>query len=226
VRLLVIASHPDDEILGCGGMIARKIDEGHDVGVLIMSRGVRSRLSSMSDPATDEIEELHKATTAALTSLGVMSFEQFDFPDNRFDSIDLLDITKCLESAIQRFEPDFVFVQHAGDLNLDHAITCRAAMTACRPLPSTRVRGLFTFEVNSSTEWGFGKTGPSFTPDYFVDISDYLEVKFEALKKYQTELRSFPHPRSLEAVKALALLRGSQSGFEAAEAFSSIWRRE
>jgi LmbE family N-acetylglucosaminyl deacetylase len=135
------------------------------------------------------------------------------------DGVELLDVIKCLEIHIQTFEPTIVYTHHAGDLNIDHQITHKAAATACRPYPGQTVEGLIFFEVPSSTEWQIPSSSQAFAPNWFVDITDYLEQKKKALSPYSAEIRPWPHARSIDAVENLALVRGSATGVKAAEAF-------
>ena len=223
--ILVIAAHPDDEILGCGGVMSRRIQEGARVHVLILGEGVTSRSNLRELANRDELVELQDIARAANSLLGVTGIHFESFPDNRFDTVPLLEITKKIEEHIDAIHPDVVYVQHGGDLNIDHAITFRAAMTAVRPMKESCVRSLYAYEVASSTEWSFGQFSPIFQPNYFVNISETLGDKLKALGAYQSELRDFPHPRSIAAVKAQAAFRGAQVGFKAAEAFQMIWQR-
>ena len=220
-KILVIASHPDDEVLGCGGTIARHSELGDEVHVAILAEGITSR-DDKRDAAgrNNELAELKKAVKEAHGILGVASTYHHDYPDNRMDSIDQLDINKLVESIINRIQPDIVYTHHRGDVNLDHDRTHDAVVTACRPMPGNQgVREILFFEVQSSTEWQVPGTGITFMPDWFVDISKHLETKLEALRAYASEMRPWPHARSLEAVEHLARWRGSNIGVKAAEAF-------
>ena len=225
MNTLVIAAHPDDEVLGCGGTIARGAAEGEHVTIAILGQGAASRHANGDPGATREIRRLVDASHAAARILGATDVSHFGLPDNRFDSVDLLDVVKLIESLADELQPEKVYVQHGGDLNIDHAITFRAAMTAFRPLPGGCVRGLLAYEVPSSTEWAFGKFAPAFVADTFVDIAPYLDRKLAAMDAYAVELREFPHPRSPQALRMLAGERGSRVGLAAAEAFATIWRR-
>jgi N-acetylglucosamine malate deacetylase 1 len=211
--VLVVAAHPDDEVLGCSGTIARHVDNGDKVHVVFMSDGVTSRTYTNHK----EVKERKQAAINACHILGVKRKPIFlEFPDNRMDTIALLDIVQTLEKVINKIEPGVVYTHHSGDLNIDHKITNQAVMTACRPQPGFCVREIYSFEVLSSTEW---LTNNPFIPNYFVDISDALELKVLAIKAYNSELRSFPHARSIESIKALAKYRGASVGVSAAESF-------
>lgn len=223
--VLVIAAHPDDEVLGCGGSIARMSAEGRSVAVAILGEGGTSRHSAGSAEGAAEVAALKQCSREAARILGARDLVHCGLADNRFDGLDLLDIVKAVEELAARFDPELVLVQHGGDLNRDHELTFRAAMTAFRPLPGTRARELRAFEVASSSEWAFGKFSPAFVPDTYVDISAFLANKLDALRAYGSEIRAFPHPRSLRAVEAQAVDRGVCVGVAAAEAFQTIWRR-
>jgi len=211
--ILVVAAHPDDEVLGCGGTVARHVDDGDEVHVIFMSDGVTSR----TDIGSNEIEIRKQAKKYACNILSIVQPTRFlGFPDNRMDTVALLDIVQILEKVINEIEPEVVYTHHLGDLNIDHKITHQAVMTACRPQPGFCVREIYSFEVLSSTEWS---TNNPFIPNYFVDISDTLELKISAIKAYSSELRTFPHARSIESIKALAKYRGASVGIRAAEAF-------
>jgi LmbE family N-acetylglucosaminyl deacetylase len=218
---LVVAAHPDDEVLGCGGTMARLAAEGWRVHVLIVAEGATSReLVRDRDAHADALSELARAAQAANARLGVASVSLGDLPDNRMDSLDLLDVVKMVEEAVAQHRPSLVMTHHAGDLNIDHRILHDAVVTACRPIPACPVRELLFFEVASSTEWRPAVSAPAFAPQVFYDISGHLAAKREALSAYATEMRPFPHSRSIEAVEALARWRGASCGVPAAEAFT------
>lgn len=217
----VVAAHPDDEVLGCGGTIARMANDGHDVHVLLLGDGETSRASSFSDPIDSEaVTARNAAAREACAILGCASVESLELPDNRLDGVNLIDVVKHIEAFLLRFQPETVLTHHFGDLNIDHRVVHEAVLTACRPQLDHPVKKVLFFEVPSSTEWRFSGVVPAFAPNWFVDISSTLETKLEALKAYDTELRAFPHPRSLEAVEALARWRGATVGMTAAEAFA------
>jgi len=221
--ILVIAAHPDDEALGCGGTIARLTSEGNYVYTLILGEGLTSRDTSRDrNKREEEIRELKKQAEEANKILGVKKVYTFDFPDNRFDTVPLLDIVKTIEKIKEDIKPDIVFTHHYGDLNIDHQITFKAAMTAFRPTKDESVNEIYSFEIPSSTEWNGPYSLTHFMPDYFVDVSKRLKVKINALKEYETEISDFPHPRSLKAVELNAKQWGVKMGFEAAEAFKTI----
>lgn len=215
-NVLVVAAHPDDEALGCGGTMAKHADAGDEVNVIFLADGVSAR-----DSAKTEIELANRNSAAsdACKMLGVNKAYTLGFPDNRMDTIALLDIVKEVEKVIDEIRPEVIYTHHAGDLNIDHQIAQQAVMTACRPQPDFCVREIYRFEVLSSTEWSAPDATNVFIPNKFVDISDTIEKKLEALKCYQEEMRNFPHSRSLQSIEALAKYRGASVGKHAAEAF-------
>jgi len=218
--VLVVAAHPDDEVLGCGGTIARHADSGYQVYVLIVAEGSTSRQQERNRAQVqDELSALAKAAQTSGSILGAAGVELLDLPDNRLDSLDRLDLIKRIEECVERHQPECVYVHHSGDVNVDHRRLHEAVVTACRPSPGHVVKRLLSFEVASSTEWQPPGSAPAFQPNWFVDISDQWERKREALVAYSSEMRDWPHARSLEAVEHLARWRGAQVGVEAAEAF-------
>ena len=219
-RVLVVVAHPDDEVLGCGGTIARHADAGDQVQVLIVAEGATSRQEQRNrNQAIDELSALAQAAQKAGAILGAKGVELLDLPDNRLDSLDRLDLIKQIEERISRHQPQVVYVHHAGDVNIDHRRLHEAVVTACRPTPGQPVRRLLSFEVASSTEWQPPGSAPAFQPNWFVDISSQWPRKREALEAYASEMRPWPHARSIEALEHLARWRGAQVGVEAAEAF-------
>lgn len=218
--VLVVAAHPDDEVLGCGATIAAHTAAGDDVHVLILAEGATSR-TACADSAIDRtvLSRLSDAAQTAASILGVKSLHLAGLPDNRMDTLPLLDVVKIVEDYIAKYSPVTVYTHHCGDLNVDHRITHNAVITACRPLPCHPVRRLLFFEIPSSTEWQMPLSGAPFLPNCFVDITNTIPKKLEALNAYDLEMRKWPHPRSPKAVETLALWRGATAGFEAAEAF-------
>ena len=218
-RVLVVCPHADDEALGAAGTLARHASEGDVVSLLFLSEGVTARDPSFDFSARHrEIEERKQMARSAARHIGAQDPEFCDLPDNRMDGMELLDIVKQIEAAIVRLRPTVVYTNHANDLNIDHRIVHQAVLTACRPLPGASVRRIYAFETASSTEWESAGSG-SFRPVRYVDISDFIDVKLAAIAAYAHEMRSFPHPRSAEALRAQMMLRGAQAGVMAAEAF-------
>lgn len=222
MQALVIAAHPDDEVLGCGGTIARLAAEGNAVSILVLGEGITSRHSRRED-APRELLALHRQRAErAGALLGAREVKVLGLPDQRFDTLPLLDITHAIEAEINRLKPELVFTQHGGDLNQDHVITYRAALTATRPTAGHPVRRVLAYEVGSSTEWSFQSFEPVFRPNAFFDIDGFLEKKIAAMEIYESEARPFPHPRSARALRAAAERWGSASGLLAAEAFAVV----
>lgn len=215
--ILVVAAHADDEVLGCGGTMARHTAAGDRVHVVFVADGVTSRV----DAGDEELARRQQATAQACTILGASSSTFLGLPDNRLDSIPLLDIVQPLEGICAKLAPEVVYTHHYGDLNVDHRVTHQAVMTACRPLPGAVVREILTFEVMSSTEWGSVGLAP-FLPNLFVDIGAQLEIKMRALEAYALEMRAPPHSRSAEHMRCLAMHHGYSMGVDAAEAFMAV----
>ena len=219
MKVLVIAAHPDDEVLGCGATIAKHISCGDEVHVMIMAEGLTSRGDQSVTSNKEELSVLVRAAHKANEILGVASLSMYGLPDNRLDSMDRLDVIKLIEQKINKYKPECVYAHHAGDVNIDHRVIHDAVNTACRPVPGHSVRSLLYFEIASSTEWQIAGAAPAFLPTWFVDVSEFLGVKVEALHAYEMEMRDWPHPRSYQAVEYLAKWRGSTVGVEAAECF-------
>lgn len=216
--ILIIAAHPDDEVLGCGGTIIKLARQGATIHVAFLADGVLSRHNESSELQA-ELDSRRLAAQKACEILGSKTVYFGEFPDNRMDTIALLDIVMVVEKLIIKYQPDMIFTHHVGDLNIDHRRTHEALITACRPQLGSPVKTILCFEVPSSTEWQTPGSAPSFTPNWFEDISETLDCKLEALDAYATELRHWPHPRSSRSVEYLARWRGSTIGVEAAEAF-------
>jgi len=222
MRVLVVAAHPDDEVLGCGGTMARLSQEGHEIHIAIMAEGITSRHSQRSDAEASDLARLHQNAHAAAAKVGSRHVLLFKLPDNRLDTVPLLDIVKLVEDLIGKLSPEVIYTHHPGDLNIDHGVVHRAVLTATRPMIGQPVREIYAFEVPSSTEWSFQRLEPSFRPNVFVDVSRTLEDKIAALACYESETRDFPHPRSPEALEAIAKRWGSVVGCQAAEAFELV----
>lgn len=222
MKVLVIAAHPDDEVLGCGATAARLVIEGHDVHFAILGEGITSRHRNRADVDPAQVAALHQKAHAAAAKLGVKSLILHKLPDNRLDTVPLLDIVKIIEDLVDRMKPEIIYTHHGGDLNIDHGVIHRAVLTATRPLAGQPVQEIYAFEVPSATDWAFQRLEPSFRPNVFVDVSRTLEAKIAAMACYETEVRQFPHPRSPEALRALAMRWGSVAGCPAAEAFELV----
>ncbi len=222
MRVLAVAAHPDDEVLGCGGTLALLAQEGHETAVTILGEGVTSRYPTREAADEELLRSLQIQSKKVAEILGAREVRLHNLPDNRFDTVPLLEVVKLVEEDISDSRPDVVYTHHGGDLNIDHRITHQAVLTATRPLVGQRVREVYAFEVPSSTEWSFQRVGEPFRPNVFRDISSTLELKLKALSTYESEVRAFPHPRSLEAIEAIAKRWGSTAGCAAAEAFELV----
>ncbi|MAZ07755.1 MAG: GlcNAc-PI de-N-acetylase [Rickettsiales bacterium] len=217
-KILVIAAHPDDEVLGCGGTIAKMSKNGDKVYVMIISDGESSRKANKTT-LNKKITLRKNACEASCKLLGTKKPEFENFPDNQLDKIPLLKITQAIEKKISKIRPSIIFTHHWGDLNIDHQRISKAVITACRPQKKNSVKTLLFFEVPSSSEWQITSKKNLFSPNWFHDISSTINLKLKALKLYKSELRKSPHPRSIIGIKSLAKWRGSVVGFKAAEAF-------
>lgn len=219
MKVLCMVAHPDDEIIGVGGTLARHVARGDEVRICVLAEAERARHDEFTPEVERLVENRRDGTRRACEHLGVDSVEFYTFPDNQFDAVPLLDIVKIVEYEIAEFEPEVIYTHHFGDLNVSHELTCRAVVTAARPLPGSSVKRILAFETLSNSEWAVPTEDHMFNPTVFVDISDHLEAKLAALAEHETELEPHPHPRNLENVRRNALVWGSKSGLEAAEAF-------
>ncbi len=216
-EILIVAAHPDDEVLGCGGTIAKHVASGDNLHLVFMADGVGARDGNV--PL--ELQERMQATQRAAAILGVNDPHFLGLPDNSMDGMPLIDIVRPLERIIQMIKPQVIYTHHYGDLNIDHRLTHQAVMTACRPQPSSHVYEILCFEVMSSTEWATPGLAP-FLPNVFVDISAYWDIKSKALEAYSAELRPPPHSRSMLGLESLARHRGHSVGVNMAEAFTLV----
>lgn len=218
--VLVVAAHPDDEVLGCGGTIAGLAKEGADVYILILGEGVTGRDDIRdTEKRSNDLKGLRSKAEEANKILGVKKVFFADFPDNRFDTVDFLDIVKVIEKTKNDIRPEVIFTHYEKDLNIDHQITYKAVITAARPLPEEGSREIYSFEVLSSTEWAFPL---SFSPNVFFDITGTINLKEKAMEQYRSELKEFPHPRSIEGITVNAKTWGMKVGLECAEAFQNV----
>ncbi len=220
MKILTIATHPDDEVLGCGGVMARHASEGDEVHVLVVSRGI----PEIFPPS--EIEGTRVELKKAHRILGVADTRFLDFPAPKLDTIPSHEIADRIGDAINSIKPTTVYLPHGGDLHADHRAVFHATLVSCRPMNACPARRLLCYETLSETEWAPPFPGEVFIPNVFVNIDDFLETKIKALSCYVSQLKVPPHPRSIESAEALARLRGSASGLHAAEAFvlvRDIW---
>ena len=219
-RILIVAAHPDDEVLGCFGTVARLIKEGYQAYTLILGEGKTSRDEQRAvENNKDDIEVLNTEVQKANNAIGIKKVFIESFSDNRFDSVDLLDIVKVVSKVKDEVRPDMIFTHFENDLNIDHRITYQAVITATRPMQDECVQEIYSFEILSSTEWNYPL---SFSPDTYFDISDTIDLKIKAMKEYGSELRDYPHPRSLEGIELNAKYQGMRVGKKYVEAFKSV----
>lgn len=209
-RILVIGAHPDDEILGSGGTIRKLINDGNEVITVIVAKGRKK-----------EEHHMQKFASLANRHLGIKEVIFLNYPNLMLETYPLYKIIKKIEHLIEKYEPGMIFTHHYGDLNRDHQITFQAVLTAARPLPGKKTVDIICFETVSSSEWGQNTT---FKPDFYVDVTDTINEKLEALRHYDVEMRPYPHPRSYEGVRHLASVRGMTIGVEYGEAFEIIRR--
>lgn len=221
-KILVVAAHPDDEILGLAGTIKKRINIGCKAYCIILGEGLTSRTTHREDTPHNLIDSLHYQTSEAAKIIGFEQVYFSKFPDNRFDSVDLLEIIKEVEKYVQQIKPDIIYTHHYGDLNIDHRRTFEAVITACRPVGEFCVKEIYCFETPTSTEWHFQYGDNTFKPNVFIDIEDTLPVKLAAMNCYKTELGEYPHPRSLKALEIIAAKWGTVVGRKYAEAFELI----
>lgn len=217
-NILVVAAHPDDELLGAGATVRRLADAGAVVHAVIMAEGLTSRADTRAQADLSALDILWADAKKAAQIVGYANIEFCGFADNRMDGVDLLDIIKAVSGYVRKYSPDTIFTHHHGDLNIDHRKTCEAVLTACRPVGGCPVERIYAFETPSSTEWNYHNMQP-FQPNVYVDVSGTMEAKIKGMECYRSESMAYPHPRSPEALRALAMYRGSHSGFYMAEAF-------
>jgi LmbE family N-acetylglucosaminyl deacetylase len=222
-KILIIAAHPDDEVLGCGATASKHVDRGDDVYCVILGEGITSRTNkTTTDCRIDNISELHNQTLQAAEIIGIKEVFFSNFKDNRFDSLNLLDIIKEVEKHLTKINPDIIYTHHEFDLNIDHRRTFQAVITACRPCNPNSPSQIFSFEILSSTEWQSKDKKNAFFPNSYIDVSKQLERKISAMKAYKSEIKKYPHSRSPEGIEILTKYRGIECGLKSAEAFMLI----
>jgi len=220
MKILVIAPHPDDEVLGCGGTIAKHTQQGAEVYLCIVTKGYTP------DWSEEFLKKRPKEIKKAGALLGIKKTYFLDFPTVKLDTIPQKQLNDSIAQVVDEVKPEVVYIPHRGDINKDHRLVFEAAMVAVRPKPGSTVTRVLSYETLSETEWGVLSGDNAFIPNVYIDISETLEIKLKAMSAYQSELKEYPHPRSLEAISALAKTRGASIGVKAAEAFilvREIW---
>lgn len=219
MRVLVIAPHPDDEVLGCGGTIKKHSQKGHKVFLCVVTKPY------LPDWSEEYIKNREKEIRAANKVLGIKKSFFLDLPTVKLDTIPQKQLNDLLKDCIEEVKPEILYIPHAGDLNKDHRLVFESSLVAARPRPGSSLKKLLSYEVLSETEWGRQRARELreiFLPNIHIDITDTLEAKLKAMECYQSELKDYPHPRSLEAIKILAQKRGTEAGLKAAEAFMHV----
>ncbi len=220
-KILVIAAHPDDEILGVGGTIPKLVQMGKQVDVLIFTDGSSTQYFNNDAILEDKFGEAKEANDI----LGSTVLPRADFPDMRLDTIAHVDKNIALGKIISSGGYDTIFVQDRTDINKDHNELFESTLVACRPYPGQHVKHLLSYYVNSSTEWGNLLKKQPFNPNVFVDISLTIDDKLTAMSKYTTEIRDYPHPRSTEGIRNSAKYFGNMVGVEYAEPFYLVYTK-
>lgn len=209
-KILVVVAHRDDEVFGVGGTIKKYSKNGGKVYCLYLG----------DENLCRENGNLNDSANKSAKILGIEKLFFEDLPDNKFDSIPLINITQKVEKYVSEVKPDIIYTHYENDVNADHRLTYEAVMTACRPCNNNCPKEIYSFEVLSSTEWQLKK--PKFNPNFYIDIKNEIEDKIKACKEYKSEFREYPHSRSYKGVKILAQYRGLECGKEYAEAFKLI----
>ncbi len=221
-KIMIVVAHPDDELLGLGATMHKLIQETNVIThVVILGEGITSRSDTRdTNKWRTELEVHHNNILKAQKAIGYHSLKTYDFPDNRFDTVALLDIVKVVEKEKESFQPDIIFTHHGGDLNIDHQRTFEAVLTACRPLKNEIVKTIISFETPSGTEWRASSDPKHFIPNLFIEVNKQnIEMKIKGMESYEFEKREYPHPRSSQSLTIQAQRWGIAIGSEFAEAF-------
>ena len=216
MKVLIIAAHPDDEVLGCGGAIINHVKGGDNVTVAIMTDGAGTRYKKGMS------KTLRINAIRCAERLGVSKVIFKKLPNQLLDAIPITKVIKTIEKILEEISPDIIYTHDKGDLNRDHVVIYEATLVAARPLPNSRVRKLFTYFVPSSSEYNDVDEKGVFIPNLFIDIKDSIDKKIKAFACYKSEARAYPHPRSPEALRVYANQWGIQAGIEYAEPFKLI----
>lgn len=215
-NVLIVAPHADDEILGCGGLIYRKTQEGNNVSVLIVTRGTPKLYSD------ERVANVRKEAKESHNILGVSKTFFLDFHAPELDITSSAEIARAISKVIQENNIVEMYIPHRGDIHSDHAVVAKACYVAARPVNNNTVKSMYAYETLSETEWAAPFGDDAFIPTHFVDVSNYFEAKLEAMKCFKSQLKEFPNPRSLECIEALSKFRGATVGVKRAEAFMVI----
>ena len=219
-NVFVIAAHPDDEVLGCGGTLLKHVDKGDKVYILFVSEGVSGRFNK--NQKAECLKEISKREEMAIKAAKLGKFEIVDFLNLKnleLDSYPHNYLTNIIFKYFKKYKPDIVYTHYEHDLNIDHYYTFFSTYVASRPNLNFNIKKLLSFEVPSSTDWGINTNGRLFNPNYFVDISKYSKKKEKLLNEYKFEMRKTPHSRSIKNIHALSTFRGGIVGLHYAEAF-------
>lgn len=216
MKVLILAAHPDDEVLGCGATAARLVREGHMVIPVILCENASVRYGEKMQGYLEE------CALKSAEILGIVKPIFLGLPDQKLDTFSALEMAQILEETIKANKPDIIFTHHSGDINKDHQVIFEATMVATRPLPTNGVRTIYTYETISSTEWIAPDSAAYFKPSTFYDVTSTIELKLKAFNQYTSEIRRYPHPRSLEAIEIRAKDWGARVGMKAAEPFQLV----
>lgn len=216
MKILVVAPHPDDEVLGCGGIMAKYADEGHEVYVAIVTKGAEPLFTDEED----QIDKKHCLNAHKL--LGVKKTFFLDLPAAMLDTIPRYKLNGAIGKVVSEVLPDEIYIPHIGDMHFDHKLINEACMVAVRPRSDKAVKRVYAYETLSETEWDIPNTSNFFMPNVYVDISDYIEKKIEAMREYKEQIMEYPSPRSVEGIKSLAMTRGMTVNKKYAESFMLI----
>lgn len=218
-RVLVVAAHPDDEVLGMGGTIAKLSARGVDIAVLIVTDGSSSQYRD--DPNLEGIlKQKEEETKRSAEILGISKVFYGGLPDMRLDTVPHIEINRAIETVIEQYQPCCVYTHFSGDVNKDHRLVYESTLIACRPTEAQSVKRMLAYSVPSSTEWNAQINSNVFMPTWYEDIHGvYAEKKYAAMNCYQTELRAYPHPRSIEYLRNADIAEGNRVGLRAAESF-------
>lgn len=215
-KILILAPHPDDEVLGCGGLIRKKSESGHQVYVLVATRGSAKRYSE------ERVANVRKEALQAHAILGVTETLFLDFPAPDLDMVSKADMSGEIAKVLKKLEIEELYLPHRGDIHHDHQAIFNAGLVAARPTGGNTVKMVYAYETLSETEWAAPFASDAFIPNYFVDVSKHFDHKLRAMEQFKSQLREFPNSRSLEAISSLAKFRGCTVGFNYAEAFMVI----